>query len=50
MNGDKIAAILGSIVTVSLVTTILMRGTQAAQVFGAVANGFSQAMKTAQGR
>lgn len=50
MNKDSLASIAASIVMVSLVTTILMRGTQAAQVIGAIGSGFSNAMKTAQGR
>jgi hypothetical protein len=50
MNADKVAAIAGSIVTVALVTTVLMRGTQAGQVIRAIGDAFSQSIRTAQGR
>lgn len=48
--GDKIANIVGAIVTVALVTAVLARGTQAAQVITATGNAFSGSLKAAQGR
>jgi hypothetical protein len=50
MLPDKIATIVASIVTVALVTTVLMRGSAAAQVIGALGNAFSGALRAAQGR
>jgi hypothetical protein len=48
--GDKVVSILGSIVTVALVTTVLMRGSATAQVITAFGNMFSGALRAAQGR
>lgn len=50
MNLDRLFNLLGAIVTVALVTTILMRGSAAAQVVTSLANGFSSAIRNAQGR
>jgi hypothetical protein len=47
---EKVANIAGSIVTVALVTTVLMRGSAAAQVIAAIGNTFSQSIRAAQGR
>lgn len=44
---DKIFNLAGSIVTVALVTSILMRGSAAAQVIRAVTNGFSSSIRAA---
>lgn len=50
MNADRVFNIAGSIVTVALVTTVLMRGSQAAQVIRAVGDTFSGSMRAAMGR
>jgi len=50
MNFDKVANILGAIVTVALVATVLQNGSQAAQVINALGNSFSHSIATAQGR
>lgn len=50
MNADGILNLLGSIVTVALVTTVLMRGTAFAQVINALGNFFTGSLKAAQGR
>lgn len=50
MNGDRFGSIVGSIVTIGLVTTVLMRGTQAAQVIGSFGGAFAQSITAAQGR
>jgi hypothetical protein len=47
---DKVANIAGSIVTVALVTTVLMRGSAAAQVIASIGNSFSASIRAAQGR
>lgn len=48
--GEKVANIMGSIVAVAMVTTVLMRGSAAAQVISAIGNGFSGSIRAAQGR
>jgi hypothetical protein len=50
MNIDKIANILGAIVTVALVTTIVQNGSAAAGVITAFGNAFSHSIAAAQGR
>lgn len=50
MNFDRIFTIAASIVAVAMVTTILMRGSAAAQVVGAIGNAFAGALRAAQGR
>lgn len=48
--GDKLFNLLGAIVTVTMVTTILVRGTAAAQVITSLGNAFTGSLKAAQGR
>lgn len=50
MNADKALNIAGSIVTVALVTTVLMRGSAAAQVLNALGSMFSSSLRAAMGR
>lgn len=50
MNGDKILTVLGSIVTVALVTTIVVNGAGAASVLKAAGDFFSGALRAAQGK
>lgn len=45
--GDKVANILASIVTVALVTSVLIRGSQAAQVLRALGDAFSGSLRAA---
>lgn len=47
MNADKAFNIAGSIVTVALVTTILMRGSAASQVIRAMGEAFSGSIRAA---
>ena len=47
MNGDSIANIMASIVTVALVTTVLTRGSAAAQVIRAFGDAFSGSLRAA---
>lgn len=47
---DSILGILGTLVIISGVTTVLMRGSAAAQVITSLGNGFSSAIRSAQGR
>jgi len=49
MNADKIANILGAIVTVALITTIVQNGSSAAAVITAFGNAFSHSIAAAQG-
>ena len=49
MNGDKIANVLGAIVTVALVTTIVSRSTSA-QVIRAFGDAFSGSIRAALGK
>lgn len=49
MTGDRIFNVLGSIVTVALVTTIVSRP-QSAQVIRAMGNAFSGSIRAAMGR
>lgn len=50
MNADKIANIIGTIVTVALVTTILQNGSNASAVIRALGDAFSHSIAAAQGR
>lgn len=50
MNADKIADLFGSIIVIAGVTTVLMRGTQAAQVIRAIGDLFTGSIRVAQGR
>jgi hypothetical protein len=47
VNADKITNIVGAIVTVALVTSVLIRGSQAAQVIRAVGDAFSGSISAA---
>jgi len=49
MNADKIANILGAIVTVALVTTVVSRPTSAS-IIRAFGDAFSGSLRAAQGR
>lgn len=49
MNGDKLFTLLGSIVTVALVTTVVSHPASAS-VITAFGNAFSGSLKAAQGR
>lgn len=49
MNADKVFTLLGSIVTIALVTTIAVHATGVASVTTALGNVFNGALKTAQG-
>lgn len=50
MTGDRVFGVLGSIVTVALVTTVLMRGSAAAQIIDSLGRAFSSSLTAAQGR
>lgn len=47
---DKVFGIAGSLVVVAGVTSVLMKGSAAAQVMGAIGDAFSGAIRAAQGR
>ncbi len=47
---DKVFNIAGSLVVVAGVTAVLMRGSAAAQVMGAIGNAFAGSIRAAQGR
>ena len=47
MDAKGLTNIMGAIVTVALVTTILMRGSQAAQVIRAAGDAFSGSLRAA---
>lgn len=49
MTSEKIFNLAGSIVTVALVTTVLMRGSAASQLVRAFGDTFSGALATAMG-
>ena len=49
MNGDKIFTLLGTVVTVALVTTIAVHGTGFAKVLTAGGNAFGGILRSAQG-
>lgn len=49
MNGDKLFNVLGSIVTVALVTTVVSRP-QSAQVIRAMGGAFAGSIRAAMGR
>lgn len=50
MNLDKMFNVAGGILTVALVTTVLMRGSQAAQVIRAIGDTFSGSVRAAMGK
>lgn len=50
MNIDRIANVLGAIVTVALVWTLVQPGSQTASVVTAFGNAFSHSIAAAQGR
>lgn len=50
MNADKLFNLLGSIVTVAMITAVLQRGSQAALVIRALSNGFRGSITAALGR
>lgn len=50
MNGHDLLTILGSIVTVALVTTIAVNGTGFSKVITAGGNAFSGSLSAAQGK
>lgn len=47
MTGDRIANLLASIVTVALVTSVLTRGSAAANVIRALGDAFSGSLRAA---
>lgn len=49
MNADRMFNLLGSIVVVATITTVLLRGSEAAAVIIAFGESFSQALGTAMG-
>lgn len=49
MNADKIANVLGAIVTVALVTTVVSRPASA-QIIKAFGDAFAGSLRAAQGR
>lgn len=49
MNGDKFLTVLGTIVTVALVTTIVVNGEGTARVISSFFSGFANSLKAAQG-
>jgi hypothetical protein len=50
VNADKLFNLLGAIVTVAMVTTVVMRGSQSAAVINAVGDAFSGSLRAAMGR
>lgn len=50
MNADKLFDLLGKIVVVTMITTILLRGTAAAKVISSLGDAFSGSLRVAQGR
>lgn len=48
MNLDGLLNLAGQIVTVALVATILMRGSQFAQIVKAIAEGFASSLRAAK--
>ena len=50
MNGHDLLTIVGSIVTVALVTTIAVNGTGFAKVIGAGGSAFQGSLLAAQGK
>lgn len=50
MNADKVFNILGAIVTVAMVTTVVMRGSQSATVIKSLGDAFSGAIRASMGR
>lgn len=50
MNADGLLNLAGSLVTLALVVSVLMRGTQFAQIIRAIGATFSGALRTAMGR
>lgn len=50
MNGDKFLTVLGTIVTVALVTTIVANGAGSAAVIGSFFSGFAKSLSAAQGK
>ena len=50
MNMSRFFDILASVVVVALVTTLVLPGRQTAGVIGAASGGFSDVLRTAQGR
>lgn len=49
MNAERAFNLAGSIVTVALVTSVLMRGSAASQLVRAVGDAFSGSLRTAMG-
>lgn len=49
MNSNSIVGVMGALVTVALVTTVVSRP-ESAKVIKAMADGFSGALRAAQGR
>lgn len=47
MNLDRLFNVMGAIVTVALVTTVVMRGSDSAAVINAFGNAFSNAIRAA---
>lgn len=50
MNMSRFFDILSSIVAVTLVTSLVLPGRQTGSVISSTANGFSEVLKTSQGR
>lgn len=48
MNADRVFTLLGSIVTVALVTTIAVNGTGVAKVVGSLGDFFTGSLKAAR--
>lgn len=48
--GDKVANILGGILTIALVTTIILPGRQSAKVIDSFGDAFAGSIKAAMGR
>lgn len=49
MNGDKLLAIIGSIVTVALVTTIVVHGAGFSTAITGAGNAFGNSLRAAMG-
>lgn len=50
MNGSRFFDIIASVVVVALVTTLILPGRQTGSVIRESATGFSNVLRTAQGR
>lgn len=50
MNADRVFNLAGAIVTVALVSSVLIRGSQASQVIRAIGEAFSGSLRVAMGQ